>query len=294
MNTKQMLYFLTVAEELNFRKAAVRLHMTQPPLSMQIATLEEELGVRLFRRDRRRVELTEAGKILAHDTRKILSDIESAQQRAIDVGNGITGRLRVGFVGPAIDGPLAPDLKKFRTQNPEVVFELTEATTEKQIRMVREQELDMGIVRLLGHDTTALACTLYHAETYVLAVPQDHLLANEKSVPLTQLDNEPLIFFPRHINPTLHDAWITAFAKAQARMRRVQQTVTKHTSVALVAAGHGVALVPESTARTGRAGVRFIPLRGIVPTLEIHLIHDQRRLFPLADSFHHFLLNQPK
>ncbi len=273
MNTRQMRYFTAVAEELNFRKAAERLHMTQPPLSQQIAALEEELGVMLFARNRRRVELTEAGHSLLHDARTILASIEVARQRTIDVGSGKSGRLRIGFVGPAIDGPLPADIKRFRNAHPRVTLDLHETTTPQQFDLLRNHAIDAGVVRLVGHDTAGLTCVPYHSERYVLAVPADDPLAKRKSVPLAALDNKPLIMSPRGLNPVLFDTWAAAFATAGARMHVVQEAVTKHTSVALVAAGHGITPVPESTAGTGRRGVAFIPLQGGIPPLTLHIAY---------------------
>ena len=273
MNTRQMRYFIAVAEELNFRRAAERLHMTQPPLSQQIAGLEEELGTALFVRDRRRVELTEAGRSLLIDARAILASIETSRQRTMDVGAGKAGRLRIGFVGPAIDGPLPPDLKRFGRAHPGVTLDLHEATTPQQLDMLRSLELDAGVVRLAGHDTTSLACVPYHSEPYVLAVPEDDPLARRESVSLAELDNRPLIMAPRHLNPALFDAWASAFANAGARMNVAQEAVTKHTCVALVAAGHGLSPVPASTAATGRRGVAFLELRDGIPPLTLHVTY---------------------
>ena len=250
--------------------------MTQPPLSQQIAVLEESLGVPLFIRDRRSVQLTEAGAVLLTDARRLLDTIKDARQRAIDVGTGKTGRLRIGFVGPAIDGPLSSDIKHFRKAHPYITFELHEKTTDLQLAMLRSNELDAGFVRLMGHSPTGLDSTLYHSEQYVLAVPEESPLAHRQSVPIAALDNMPFILFPRRLNPLLFDAWVTAFSNSDARLNIAQEAVTKHTSVALVAAGHGVSPVPQSTAETGYKGVAFIALLGNIPKVELHLVTGKR------------------
>ncbi len=276
---------MAVAEELHFRKAAERLHMTQPPLSQQIAALEEELGVRLFVRDRRKVELTEAGKSLLADARIILANMDAAERRARDIGTGKTGRLAIGFVGPAIDGPLPEDIRKFREAHPGVTLDLHEATTPDQLERLRHGMLDAGVVRLLGHDTSGLTCRVYHRERYVLAVPADDPMAGHPSVSIRDLDDRPLIMAPRRLNPALFDAWAAAFAEADAKMHVVQEVTTKHTSVALVAAGHGLSPVPASTAGTGRSGVAFVPLRGTLPSLEIHLVFREPTHSVALDNF---------
>jgi len=273
MHTRQLEYFLAVAEELHFRRAAERLHMTQPPLSQQIAALEDELGVALFVRDRRKVALTEAGQSLLADARAILAALETARQRAVDIGSGRAGRLSVGFVGPAIDGPLPGDIRRYREAHPGVALDLHEATTAALLERLKGGTLDAAVVRLIGHDATGLACVEYHRERYVLAVPVGDPLAARSSIPLSVLDGRPLILAPRGLNPVLFDAWAAAFAEAGARMHVAQEVVTKHTSVALVAAGHGVSPVPQSTAATGRRGVAFVELEGRIPPLTLHLAY---------------------
>jgi DNA-binding transcriptional LysR family regulator len=272
MNTRQMRYFLAVAETLHFRRAAESLHMTQPPLSMQIAALEEELGVALFVRDRRSVALTEAGESLLSDVRRILADVEAAGRRAVDTGLGRVGRLRVGFIGPAIDGPLPADLKAFGERRPGIALELTEKSTPELVELVRGGGLDAAVVRLTGPGPDGLIHRLYHREAYVLAVPAAHRLAGEAAVAPEMLDNEPLIMFPRALNPALHDRWTALFARHGARLRVAQEVLTKHATVALVAAGLGLSPVPRSTADTGRRDVAFIPFGVAAPELEFHLI----------------------
>jgi DNA-binding transcriptional LysR family regulator len=272
MNTRQMRYFLAVAETLHFRRAAETLHMTQPPLSQQIAAFEEELGVALFVRDRRSVALTEAGESLLQDVRRILGDMEAAERRAVDTGLGRVGRLRVGFIGPAIDGPLGPDLKVFGESHPGIALELSEKSTPELVELVRGKGLDAAVVRLSGPGPDGLERHVYHRETYVLAVPAGHCLAKAPSVEAKMLDDEPLIMFPRNLNPVLYDQWTALLSGAGARLRVAQEVLTKHATVALVAAGLGVSPVPRSTADTGRKDVAFVPFAARTPELTFHLI----------------------
>lgn len=292
MNSRQMRYFLAVAEELNFRKAAERLHMTQPPLSQQIGALEEELGVALFLRNRRRVELTDAGAALCRGVRRILDDMESAKRRAMDIGTGKTGRLRIGFIGPAIDGPLPSDIRRYKSRCPGVVLDLHELTTNQQLDRIRDNSLDAGFVRLIGHDPSGLKCRLYHRERYLLAVPDDHPMANQSSVSLADLDGEPLIMFPRTLNRMLHDKWTAAFTNAGATMHVVQEAATKHSCLALAAAGHGLTPVPESTANTGRSGVSFVHLHGDIPSLEFHVAVRETAPSPVLETFLNLLISR--
>jgi DNA-binding transcriptional LysR family regulator len=293
MNTRQMRYFLTVAETLHFRRAAERLHMTQPPLSMQIAAFEEELGVALFVRDRRSVVLTEAGESLLSDVRRILGDMEAAQRRAVDAGLGRVGRLRVGFIGPAIDGPLGPDLKAFGESRPGIILELSEKSTPELVEGVRGKRLDAAVVRLSGPEPDGLDRHVYHRERYVLAVPAGHRLAKMEAVETEMLDNEPLIMFPRALNPVLYDQWTALLSGAGARLRVAQEVLTKHATVALVAAGLGVSPVPRSTADTGRRDVAFVPFAAPTPRLEFHLIARSEPQGPALAAFLDQLLRKP-
>ncbi|WP_316896763.1 LysR substrate-binding domain-containing protein [Pseudodesulfovibrio indicus] len=285
MTTRQMRYFLAVAETLHFRKAAERLHMTQPPLSQQIAAFEAELGVALFERDRRSVKLTEAGESLLRDVRAILAAIDQARRRTVDTGLGRRGRLRVGFMGPAIDGPLGPDLKRFAEQHPGIVLELTEKPTPELTALVREGGLDAAVVRVSGTVPAGLVRCVYHRETYVLAVPAAHRLAGEHAVTPMMLDNEPVIMLPRVLNPALFDQWAGLFSRAGARLNVAQEVLTKHATVALVAAGLGVSPVPLSTAGTGRRDLAFIPFAGEVPELEFHLVARDEAHGPVLAAF---------
>ncbi|QGY41926.1 LysR family transcriptional regulator [Pseudodesulfovibrio cashew] len=280
-----MRYFVAVAERLNFRRAAEALHMTQPPLSQQIAALEEELETVLLVRDRRTVRLTPAGECLLEEARRILANLEIARQRVKDVGAGRTGRLRIGFVGPAIDGPLSADIRNFRRKHENVALELHELPTAAQLDSLRSGDLDLGMVRLVGHDASDLRCEVYHRERYVLAVPGDHPLAGRQSVTPADLDGEPMILFARRQNPILYDAWAASLADSGARLFVAQEAATKHTAVALAAAGHGIAPVPESTADTGRRGVRFIRFDGNIPPLELHAVYPPKSISPVRDAF---------
>ncbi|OIQ49089.1 Hca operon transcriptional activator [Pseudodesulfovibrio hydrargyri] len=293
MTDRQMRYFLAVAETLHFRRAAERLHMTQPPLSQQIASFEEELGVPLFTRDRRSVALTEAGESLLSDVRRILADMEAAERRAVDTGLGRVGRLRVGFIGPAIDGPLGPDLKAFCENHPGITLELMEKSTPELVERVRGKGLDAAVVRVSEPGPDGLERHVYHRESYVLAVPVGHRLAKEQAVETEMLDDEPLIMFPRKLNPVLYDQWTAMLSGAGARLRVAQEVLTKHATVALVAAGLGVSPVPRSTADSGRRDVTFIPFAVPTPELTFHLIARPEPHGPALATFLAQLLKKP-
>jgi len=273
MDTDDLRYFVAVAELLHFRKAADRLHMTQPALSRRIKDLETCLGVQLFVRTRRDVRLTEAGTALLQDAHRLLADQAAAVQRVRDIAAGQAGILRVGFVGPAMDGPLPERIKGFKHHFPKVTLELREMSTNAQLEAVRQERLHVGFVRLVGHDLKGLETLLFLRERYVLALPDSDPLVCKEVVPLADLDDRAMIFFPRESQPMLYDAWVAGFVQAGARLRVVQNASTKHTALALTAAGVGVSIVPESSAGASRRGVVFRPLSGALPELTLHAVH---------------------
>ena len=260
MDVRHLRYFLAVAGELHFGRAAKRLNMSQPPLSQQIRALEESLGVRLFIRTSRSVTLTSAGKVLAERAVDILDRMERLGAAVQDAEQGLTGRLSIGFVRPAMEGTLPRGIRAFRNERPRVALELREMFTPDQLAALRTGELQVGFVRLFGHDMTGLSAELYVREPYVLAVPRGHALARSRRVALKQLAGEDMIFPPRRLMPALYDELVARCGKAGFRPKDVQEAWTKQTAIALVAAGLGVAFVPLSSMVSRRPDVVFRPL----------------------------------
>ena len=284
METRFLRYFLTVAEELHFRKAAEKLHMSQPPLSQQIMKLEKELGVDLFIRTKRSVSLTQAGKRLQVHARNILSLMESAKKDVQETARGKTGSLSLGYVGPAMDGFLPGLLKRFKKEFPGVDLQLRQMTSRGQISGIRNGVIHAGVVRLFGQTPDHLEALPVHEETYVLAVPDGHGLAQRKKVRIPELSHEPMIFFPRQSQPKLFDAWMGTFAEQDMTPRITQEAESYQTTTALVSAGLGVAIVPEATAKIKRPGVAFIPLQGKKPELILHLCYLQGSQHPVLKN----------
>ncbi|EMG37862.1 transcriptional regulator [Desulfocurvibacter africanus PCS] len=284
MDVRQLRYFLAVAEELHFGRAAERLHMAQPPLSQQIRKLEEELGATLFRRTSRSVVLTRAGEVLLVEARDILRAMDRATQKVRDTAHGLAGTIVMGLMGPALDTAVPEVLARFRQKYPDVTLHLEELLTGAQIERLLAGTLDCGIVRLFEQEVSGLATRLIHREPYVLALPAGHALARRKRVRLGQLDGQPLIIFPRRMQPMLHDAMLAALLRAGARMHISQEALTKLTTLALVAAGSGLALVPASAKRTGRPGVVFKDVDGDLPLVEIFVAWSEARPNPALDK----------
>jgi DNA-binding transcriptional LysR family regulator len=263
---RQLRYFVAVAEELHFRRAAERLHITQPPLSQQIRALEDELGFALLARTRRRVELTPAGAAFLRDARALLGELEGAVATARRIDAGQTGRLRINFVGSALFSIVPGAVERFRRARPAVELELRERPTADQLRAVRVGVADVGLVRPpIEHDDALRVQTVLRERT-VAALPAGHPLAALRRVPLRRLAAEPLVLFPRDQAPGFHDLLIDALAGAGAQRaggpQIIQYAPEMLTIIGLVAAGTGVSLVPESVQRLALDGVAYRPVSG--------------------------------
>jgi DNA-binding transcriptional LysR family regulator len=259
---RQLRYFVAVAEELHFRRAAERLHISQPPLSQQIRALEEELGFALLVRTRRRVELTPAGSAFLRDARTLLAELEGAVATARRIDAGQTGRLRVSFVGSALFSIVPRVVERFRHSRPDVEIELHERPTIDQLRAVRAGVVDVGLLRPPIDDNAGLRVQTVLRERTVAALPSGHELASLSRVSLRRLAAEPLVLFPRDQAPGFHDLLIDSLAGARATPRVIQYAPEMLTIIGLVAAGTGVSLVPASVGRLALDGVTYRPVSG--------------------------------
>jgi|HubBroStandDraft_3_1064219.scaffolds.fasta_scaffold181805_1 DNA-binding transcriptional LysR family regulator len=262
MELRQLRYFVAVAEELHFRRAAERLHISQPPLSQQIRSLEDELGFALLVRTRRRVQLTPAGEAFLRDARAILAELEGAVAAAQRIDAGQTGRLRVGFVGSALLSIVPGTVERFRSSRPGVAIELRERSTVDQLRAVAAGVIDVGLVRPPIEDEAGLRAETVLRERTVAALPVGHPLAALQRVPMRRLAAEPLVLFPRAQAPGFHDLLIEALAGAGGGPRVIQYAPEMLTIIGLVAAGTGVSLVPASVSRLSLDGVAYRPVTG--------------------------------
>ncbi|RYY88585.1 MAG: LysR family transcriptional regulator [Comamonadaceae bacterium] len=269
--------FIAVAEELHFGRAARRLHMTQPPLTQAIAQLERLLGVRLFERTKRSVQLTAAGEALLPQAQELLARAQALPALARSAAGGETGRLRVAFVS-TIGFTLLPQwLRAFRAAAPQVRMELLEATGDVQLQALARGEIDAGFVL---HSPGFAPAGLRHApvtrEPLVLALPDAHPLSTAPRLLLARVLAEPVVIFPRRILPSLHDAIFGMYHAAGREPAVAQEAIQMQTIVNLVAAGLGVAWVPASVREFRRAGVVYRELAGrqadAVPRCETSLV----------------------
>lgn len=265
IDLRQWRQFLAVADGLHFGRAAEKLHMTQPPLTMAIQQLEQRLGVDLFKRSRRSVELTAAGAALIEPVRQLLAQAEQLPDLARAVSRGEIGHLRLGFVSTLGFGPLPQWLRAFRDEQPGVRVTLREATTDVQLQAFEAGEMDAGFVlHTPGMAPPSLPGCVVLEEPLVLALPQRHALAKAPRLQLDALLAEPLVIFPRDIAPSLFDGLLAYYHRHGASPEIAQEAIQMQTIVNLVSAGLGVAWVPESVTLLKRPGVVY---RALPPKL---------------------------
>lgn len=285
MDLRQLRYFVAVAEERSFSRAALRLHVSQPPLSTQLKALEEELGVRLLDRTNRGVALTTAGQVFFDETRAVLARLERGKEKARNAGRGEVGTLSIGFVSIADYGILPPALKEFRSLFPGVEVQLHELTTDAQVREIRASRLDLGI-GLGPVEATDLLFEPVIQEKLVLAAPTGHrLIRDGKAVDLKTLSNESFVIPPRDIAPGLFDLIISRCSAAGFAPRITQQARQMQTVISLVSCGMGFALVPASVQNLRRKGVQYRPLHGPAATIDIGILRSRDDDEPLSAHF---------
>ena len=256
MELRQLRYFVAVAEERHFGRAAKRLRLSQPPLSAQIKGLEEELGVKLFQRSTRQVALTDAGRTFLERAEGILEAVEEAKEAAKGADEGVRGRLEIGFISSATLGLLPPAIRLFRERFGGVEIELRELTSAQQIDALYAGEIRVGLVRLPLR-APGLRFEPLQEESFLVALPSGHPLEALESVPLEAMVDQPLIFFTRQLMPSLHAQIVELFQRVGAFPNVVQHAVHLQTIVGLVASDVGLAILPEPAERLSREGVVY-------------------------------------
>ncbi len=260
MNLRRLRYFVAVAEELHFGRAAERLHMAQPPLSQQIRLLEEELALTLFDRSTRSVALTRAGEVLLSEARGLLRSSDSVERVMSDFRSGEGGTLRLGFVDSSAYEVMPRFLREYRQRWPKVSFELRSLSSDQQVAALGAREVDLGIGRTLGDGARATSTEILREQLY-LAVPSSHQLAKQASTTLSRLAGENFIGFDQQVSPTLHAELVSMFSAVAVGYAPTIQA-TEYTSIlGLVAAGEGVAVVPAGVRTFQPPGLRYVRVR---------------------------------
>jgi DNA-binding transcriptional LysR family regulator len=268
----QLRCFTTVATELNFRRAAERLNMTQPPLSRQIQLLEHHLGVALFTRSTRSVALTAAGRAFFVEAQNLLERAQQAAASAKRFAEGDIGSVTISFVGSAVYEFLPKVIAEARLKQPHVKISLEEMNTYQQHEAMRARRIDLGIVRSpLLQPGFATECLV--REPFVLAVPSHHRLATSETVSVTDLDGEPFLMYSHAAYPPFNELLTGMFRSARVAPQYVQWLGSSLTILALVNAGMGLALVPRCAASVVFKGVTFRDIDlGEGVQSELHLI----------------------
>jgi DNA-binding transcriptional LysR family regulator len=285
MDLRRLRYFVAVAEELSFNRAAQRLRISQPPLSNQIKQLEEELGIQLFERSSRGVRMTEAGEALLDEARRIFVQLEQTTRVVQRVGHGEVGRLTLGFVPSASNEMLPSILRTFRHRYPEVELFLREMRPDRVVQRLHDQQIDAGFL-YLPLDDASLNVECVSREPLVLALPESHRLASKPRIALQALTEEPFILPARYSMPGLYGQVTKACHQAGFVPRAVQKDVwLMQTIVGLVAGNIGVALVPASLRNLRRRGVVYKQVYGLSPTVELGMVWRRNDLGAVLHSF---------
>jgi DNA-binding transcriptional LysR family regulator len=256
---RHLRYFVAVAEELHFGRAALRLNISQPPLSQQIQILEQQIDARLFARTNRSVSLTAAGKQFLNDSRQILNQVEEAAARAARLHQGETGELRIGFTSSApFISAVSATLSHFRRRYPDVHLSARESNTREQIAPLGAGTLDLGLMRKTPLPENLERQVLLR-EPLLAMIPRDNPLARKDAVSLAELVAEPLVFFDPHVGTGLYDD-ILGLLRRYGSPVITQEVGEAMTIIGLVAAGLGVSVLPASFQRVQLDEIRWLPI----------------------------------
>jgi len=271
MEPRLLRSFVAVAEELHFGRAAKRLHLSQPPLSMQIRRLEAELGVQLFERSRHGVSLTEPGQVLLGRARSLLAEADRAVAEVQRVSRGEAGVLAIGYAPNAAFEILPRLVPAYRKRWPDVRLDLIELRSPDQPAALRTGRIEVGFV-CSPIDASGLVERIVSRERLVVALPAKHPLARRKRVPVGALRFEPYVRVPPEIEPGWSGQCFAALEKAGVSLEVSQEADSKLAMLGLVAAGMGLSVVSESMSRLGPRGVAFRPLTGVSTRLSLSVL----------------------
>lgn len=287
MDIRHIRYFLAIAEEGSFTRAAERLGIAQPPLSQQIKLLERELGCLLFRRLSHGAELTAAGMAFRSGIGNIPHEIGEAVRLARKAAAGESGIVRIGFTGTAALNPVVPRcIRRFGQAYPDVEIQVTEANSVQLTVALMEDRLDVAILRPSETDPDGLSEEVLADEALLAALPASHMLAvTDRAVNLQDLRDDPFIFTPRNVGVSLHDSILKACAKAGFTPKSGPAAPHIASILSLVSAGLGVSLVPASIAKVNLQGTVFRPLAEDVERVAIALAYRRATTSPVVRNF---------
>lgn len=290
MDFRQLQYFVTVAEELHFGRAADRLQITQPALSKQIARLEKTLGVQLLSRTKRIVELTHTGQTFLQQARQLLRQKEAAIQLTKRTGGGDIGHLTIGLTETATQTILPPLLHTFRQRYPQVEIDLIELATEAQVHALNQDSLDLAFLHP-PIDSRGLEVYPIFQESFIAVLPSQHPLGRHETLSLEALADEPLIIHPRQEGPALYDGFLHICQTAGFQPQIVKESISLQTRLCFVAAGIGITFVSEHS--QFRVGDTMIcrPLENCPIALEFGAAWRKRSTNPALHNLLHMLFD---
>ncbi len=286
MELRHLRYFVTVAQELHFTRAAAKLGIAQPPLTQQIKALERELGADLFERSGRGVVLTQAGLIFLAEARAILDHVAAAARKAKDASLGVIGRLSVGFTESASFHPLLTQaLQTFQGAYPEVELTLREAPSTDLVSALAADDLDLAFVRPPFPTHPDVVCEHLANEAMVAALPMAHPMAGQTDLRLEDLAGERFILYPRAIRPGLSDEIVEACRGAGFEPKVVQEAPQLSSTINLVATGMGVSIVPEGMRHVRPRDVHYAAVLGLSVQARLALAARAKNPSRLAENF---------
>lgn len=277
MDSKRLKYFLALAEELHFGRAATRLNIAQPPLSRQIAALEADIGAQLFDRSRSQIRLTQAGEVFERHARALVDRIDSAYRETRLVGEGGQGRLRVAFVGSASHGVLPTLIKSYRSHYPKVELALSAMNNAELHSAIIQREIDIAVARPdLGDDE--LRSEPLAREDLILAIPDNSELVARKEIVFSELGDQTFVLYPRRPRPSFADHILSICREEGFEPAAMELAQDFQTAISLVSVGVGICVVPKSVAQTTRPGVFYRNYTGTNPGtgLTIHARRDNQ------------------
>jgi DNA-binding transcriptional LysR family regulator len=292
MELRQIRSFLSVAETLHFGRSADLIHLSQPALSLQIGALEEEVGARLFERNRRKTTLTAAGATFRDDAAAALSQLEQAVRRARLAANGKLGLLRIGFISTAGSELVADIVRQFRELYPEVEVSLRNILTAEQVQMLETGSLDIGFLRLPIGGHTTLDVVTVHREPFVLVVPSSHKLAKRKRVRLREVAGEKFVMYERSWAPGFHDLMFGIFRDAGIVPNVTQTAGEVPTLISLVHSRMGITITPLSVVKHSVASVVACDILDRIPMSEIGMAVSKQFRAAVVDNFRSFALEK--
>ncbi len=284
MELRHLRYFVAVADELHFGRAAARVFVAQPTLSQQIRALEDEVGARLFDRSRRGVALTDVGRVFLPHARRVLDAAARAEAAVHSAAEGRAGALRIGYEAPALRSGLSDALRTFRADAPDVELDVREAGSREQVEAVRAGRADAGFV-LLPVDEEGLAVHSLGAAPVCLVMPAGHRLSGRATVPFAELDGEPLVVWTREPAPAAYDDIVRACHAAGFAPRIVQEIRHMESLLGFVSAGIGLGTVHEARVQPGYPGVAYARLVEPDVTIETGVVWRRGDASPVLARF---------